>query len=122
MYPKKVLRRILKEKRFMIMENAMAEADESGLKIPLLRKTRSASPIMQGASPCQWQWRSTDRPSEIPRFLREAHCPNCDHYCTAIKYTVKVLVQDKCDPKSGLPIWRWKEREIKVGYFYKGSR
>ena len=105
----------------MIMENADADTSfEKSISIPLQRKRRSASPTMQGVSPCQWQWRTTDEPDEAPRFLTEAHCPNCKYFCDPIKYTIKVLVRDGCE--SSLPIWRWKEREITVGYVYRGSR
>lgn len=110
------------------MEDALVGAParlEEILGIPLLRKQRDVTATMHGAPPCQWQWRTTKRrPSEIPRSFAQAYCPSCvvKHYCSPIEYTVKVMVKDECDPKSGLPIWRWKERQVTAGYVYTGKR
>lgn len=129
-HPKKALQRI-REKNFMTVENTLVGFDskiEELLRMkPFTRKRRDvrqprdATSELQGASPCQWKWGLTKkRPNEIPSTLTRAICPGCKHYCKAIRYSIRVLVKDGCDPKSGLPIWRWKLREITIAYVYTG--
>ena len=123
-HPKKALRRI-KEKNFLTVENALAGAD-SRIKELLPLKPRNQRDVtfgMMGAAPCQWRWETTrKRPNEIPSSITQAVCSGCSHkhYCQPIKYTIRVLANDGCDKKSGLTIWRWKQRKITVAFVYTG--
>ncbi|KAL9971773.1 hypothetical protein ACROYT_G017979 [Oculina patagonica] len=128
--PKKALKRI-KEKNFLTVENALVGADSRIQEILRMkprkrrdvRQLRDVTSGMMGASPCQWKWENTKkRPNEIPSSLIRAVCPGCSHkhYCQPIKYTIRVLANDGCDTKSGLTVWRWKQREITIAYVYTG--
>ena len=130
-HPKKALQRI-KEKNYITVENALVGVEKRreevlGMK-PFTRKRRDVrqpgdvTSELQGASPCQWKWATTkERPNEIPSTLTRAICPRCLHFCKAIRYSMRVLAKDGCDPKSGLAIWRWKLREITIAYVYTGN-
>lgn len=116
----------IKQKNFLTVENALVGAHSRIEELLRMkpRKRREVISEMQGASPCQWKWGTTkNRPNEIPSSLTRAVCPGCSrkHYCQPIKYTIRVLAKDGCDTKSGLPIWRWKQREITIAYVYTGS-
>lgn len=125
-HPRKALQRI-REKNFLTVENALVGAvsrnKEHFAWKP--RRQRDVTSGMNGAAPCQWRWETTKKsPNEIPSSLQQAVCLGCSHkhYCQPIKYTIRVLANDGCDTKSGLTIWRWKQREITIAYVYTGSR
>lgn len=114
------------------MENALVGVEkrlEEALRMkPLTRKRRNirqprdVTSELQRKSPCQWKWGTTKvRPNEIPSKLTRAVCPHCLHFCKAIRYSMRVLAKDGCDPKSGLTIWRWKLREVTIAYVYTGN-
>lgn len=114
------------------MENALVGVEkrlEEALRMkPFTRKRRNirqprdVTSELQGPSPCQWKWVTTKvRPNEIPSTLTRAVCPHCLHFCKAIRYSMRVLAKDGCDPKSGLTIWRWKLREVTIAYVYTGN-
>ena len=122
----------MKEKHYLTVENALVGVESTREAVmrmkPFTRKRRDVrnqrdiASGLQGASPCQWKWVSTkERPNEIPSTLTRAICPGCLHYCKAIRYSMRVLARDGCDPKSGLTIWRWKLREITIAYVYTGN-
>lgn len=130
-HPRKALKRI-KEKNYITVENALVGVEstrEAVLRMkPFTRKRRDVryprdiASELQGASPCQWKWGFTkERPNEIPSTLTMAICPGCLHYCKAIRYSMRVLARDGCDPKSGLTIWRWKLRRITIAYVFTGN-
>ena len=64
------------------------------------RSTRDVTVQLPGTSKCPWSRALDDNPNRVPRFLTKAVCPNCKHYCRAVRYSHNGLVQ-KCDVRTG---------------------
>ena len=107
---------------FLIVEKLFAGAKSSINKVLQMkpRKQRrdvTSASSAQGSSACPWRWTNTRfRPNEFPPVFSRAVCPGCGHFCQPVRYAVMVLVEDGCDPKSGVRIWRWKQRRIPIAY------
>lgn len=111
--PQKALQRITRN--FMIVDNALVEQMK-----PRKRRDVSSSSAIQGSSTCPWKSKlSKFRPHEVPSTFSKAVCPGCRHFCRPVRYTLRVLVNDGCDPKSGVSVWRWKQRKITIAYAYR---
>lgn len=110
---------------FIIVEKTFAGAKSSinqvlQMKPRKQRRDVTSASSIQGSSACPWIWRNTRiRPNEFPSVFSRAVCPGCGHFCEPVRYAVMALVKDGCDPKSGMSIWRWKQRRIPIAYVYK---
>ena len=111
--PHKTLKRL--RRNFMFVEMPSA-AHKSSLEIPL-RVGREITAQMPGTSKCPWSWAQDDNPDRVPRFLSKAVCPDCGHYCRAVRYHHRGLVQ-KCDVTTGQAVWKWIMVELPVAYIY----
>ena len=111
--PHKTLKRL--RRNFLFVENPSASL-KSSLQIPL-RVSRDVTPQMPGTSKCPWTWAQDDNPDRVPRYLAKAVCPDCGHYCRAVLYQHRGLVQS-CDVRTGETVWKWTIAELPVAYIY----
>ncbi|KAL9971758.1 hypothetical protein ACROYT_G017964 [Oculina patagonica] len=110
--PHKTLKRL--RQSFMFVEK------QSSLGISK-RVSRDVSADIIGDSTCPWTWGVDDNPDRVPRYLSKAKCPGwprCKHYCKAVSYSHKGLVQ-KCDARTGEKVWEWTVVELPVAFVYK---
>lgn len=117
--PRKALKRITKN--FMIVDNKFLESDAIIQKVlkmkPRKRRDATSGSEIPESSACPWKWTTTKtRPHEIPSTLVRAVCRGCGHFCRPVRYSFRVLVNDGCDPESGVSVWRWKERRVTIAY------
>ncbi|KAL9971743.1 hypothetical protein ACROYT_G017947 [Oculina patagonica] len=111
--PHKTLK--LLRRNFMFVEKPFASL-KSSLEIPL-RVSRDVSSKMPGTSNCPWTWGQDDNPDRVPRYLTKAVCPSCKHYCRAVLYYHRGLVQ-RCDDRTGEKVWKWTVVELPVAFVY----
>lgn len=111
--PLKALKRL--RRNFMFVEKPLASL-KSSPEIPL-RVSRDVSSKMPGTSKCPWSWGQDDNPDRVPRFLTKAVCPDCGHYCRAVMYYHRGLVQ-RCDVRTGQTVWKWTLVELPVAFIY----
>lgn len=111
--PHKILKRL--RRNFLFVEKPSASL-KSSLEIPL-RVSRDVTASMPGTSKCPWSWAQDDNPDRVPRFLSQAVCPDCGHYCRAVVYQHRGLVQG-CDARTGQTVWKWTMVELPVAYIY----
>ena len=105
--PRKALKRL--RQNFMFVETTFFGTPR--------QRTRYVDAQRSGNSICPWRWVHDDNPNRVPRFLTKAVCPNCKHYCHAIRYSHRGLVQ-KCDVKTGEAVWQWTVVELPVAFIY----
>ena len=109
----KILKRL--RRNFMFVEKPSASPQPS-VGIPR-RSTREVTLQLQGYSKCPWSWAQDDNPNRFPRFLTKAVCPNCKHFCRAVRYSHRGLVQ-KCDVRTGEVVWKWAVVELPVAFLF----
>lgn len=112
--PHKTLKRL--RHNFLFVERPNSASLESSLEIPR-RVGRDVTAPMPGTSKCPWSWAQDDNPDRVPRFLTKAVCPDCGHYCRAVMYQHRGLVQ-RCDVRIGQTVWKWTVAELPVAYIY----
>ena len=100
--PHKTLKRL--HRKFLFVEKLSASL-QSSLSIPR-RVSRDATVQRPGTSKCPWSWVQDDTPDRVPRFLTKAVCPGCGHFCRAVLYYHRRLVQ-RCDVRTGETVWNW---------------
>ena len=66
---------------------------------------------------CPWSWSHDDNPDRVPRFLTKAVCPDCKHFCRAVLYNYKGLMQ-RCDVRIGSAVWKWTLFELPVAFVF----
>ena len=81
------------------------------------RRTREVTVQLPGNSKCPWSWAQDDNPNRVPRFLTKAVCPNCKHFCRAVRYSHRGLEQ-KCDVRTGEVVWKWAVVELPVAFLF----
>lgn len=81
------------------------------------RVGRGVTVKIPGTTKCPWTWEQDDNPDRVPRFLTKAVCPNCVHYCRAVLYNHRGLVQ-KCDVRTGETVWKWNSAELPVAFVF----
>lgn len=81
------------------------------------RISRGVTVKIPGTTKCPWNWAQDDNPDRVPRFLTKAVCPNCVHYCRAVLYNHRGLVQ-KCDVRTGETVWKWSTVELPVAFVF----
>ncbi len=108
-------RKTLKSLRhnFLFVEKSSPSL-ETSLEIPK-RVTRDVR--VPGTTMCPWRWTLDDSPDRVPRFLTKAVCPHCGHYCRAVLYHHKGLVQS-CDVRTGEKVWKWIQVKLPVAFVY----
>ena len=111
--PHKALRHL--RRNFMFVEKPSASL-QSSLGIPR-RVTRDVPVAMPGTTKCPWTWGQDDNPDRVPRYLTKAVCPNCKHYCRAVLYYHRGLVQ-RCDVRTGQTVWKRTVVELPVAFIY----
>ena len=109
----KILKRLCRN--FMFVEKPSA-SPRSSVVIPG-RRTREVTEQLPGNSKCPWSWAQDDNPNRVPRFLTKAVCPNCKHFCRAVRYSHRGLEQ-KCDVRTGEVVWKWAEIELPVAFLF----
>ena len=109
----KILKRL--RRNFMFVEKPSASPQPS-VGIPR-RSTREVTLQLLGYSKCPWSWAQDDNPNRFPRFLTKAVCPNCKHFCRAVRYSHRGLVQ-KCDVRTGEVVWKWAVVELPVAFLF----
>ena len=112
--PQKTLKRL--RRNFMFVEKTSA-SPQSSAGIPRRSGTRDVTVQLPGTSKCPWSWAQDDNPNRVPRFLTKAVCPNCKHYCRAVRYSHRGLVQ-KCDVRTGETVWKWTMTELPVAFVF----
>ena len=70
-----------------------------------------------GTTTCPWRWAWDDNPDRVPRFLSQAVCPGCRHYCHVVSYHHRGLVQS-CDNTTGETVWKWIQVKLPVAFVY----
>ncbi len=108
--PHKTLRRL--RRNFLFVEKPSVSS--LGIR---RRVSRDASTQIPGTYKCPWTWGQDDNPDRVPRFLTKAVCPSCGHYCRAVLYYHKGLVQ-KCDVRTGEKVWKWTLVELPVAFVF----
>lgn len=81
------------------------------------RVSRHVTVKIPGTTKCPWTWAQDDNPDRVPRFLAKAVCPDCGHYCRAVLYNHRGLVQ-RCDVRTGETVWKWVEVKLPVAFVY----
>ena len=81
------------------------------------RVSRDVTVKIPGTSKCPWTWAQDDNPDRVPRFMTKAVCPDCVHYCRAVLYSHRGLVQ-KCDVRTGETVWKWSSVELPVAFVF----
>ena len=112
--PRKTLKRLLR--KFMFVENPSPARMHPSLTIPR-RIGRHVAVQIPGTTMCPWNWAQDDNPDRVPRFLTKAVCPDCKHYCRAVLYYHKGLVQ-RCDVRIGKTVWKWTLVELPVAFVF----
>ncbi|KAJ7371812.1 hypothetical protein OS493_023153 [Desmophyllum pertusum] len=113
--PHKTLKRL--RRNFLFVEPEPASASlRSSLGIPR-RVSRDVTVQMPGTSKCPWSWAQDDNPDRVPRFLTKAVCPDCKHFCRAVLYYHRGLVQ-RCDVRTGETVWKWTSVELPVAFIF----
>ena len=102
-------------RNFMFVEKPSA-SPRSSVVIPG-RRTREVTVQLPGNSKCPWSWAQDDNPNRVPRFLTKAVCPNCKHFCRAVRYSHRGLEQ-KCDVRTGEVVWKWAVVELPVAFLF----
>lgn len=111
--PQKTLKHL--RHHFMFVEKPSALL-QSSLGITR-RVSRGVTVKIPGTTKCPWTWEQDDNPDRVPRFLAKAVCPNCVHYCRAVLYNHRGLVQ-KCDVRTGETVWKWNSAELPVAFVF----
>ena len=105
--PHRTLRRL--RRNFLFVEKS------SGAESP--GRAGRASRQIPGTFKCPWRWAQDDNSDRVPRFLTKDVCPDCKHYCRAVLYSHRGLVQ-KCDVKTGEIVWKWILIELPVAFVF----
>ncbi|KAL9971748.1 hypothetical protein ACROYT_G017952 [Oculina patagonica] len=111
--PRKTLTRL--RQSFLFVEKPSVSL-QSSLGIPK-RVSRNVKVEMPGTTMCPWTWSHDDNPDRVPRYLTKAVCPSCGHYCRAVFYYHRGLVQ-RCDVRTGEKVWKWTVVELPVAFVY----
>lgn len=98
---------------FMFVENP-SSSRQTTLEIP---RRVSRDVTMPGTTKCPWKWALDDNPNRVPRFLTKAVCSFCGHYCRAVLFHHRGLVQ-RCDVKTGETVWKWVQVKLPVAFVY----
>ena len=109
----KILNRL--RRNFMFVEKPLSSPQPS-IRITR-RRIRDVNGRLPGTSKCPWSWALDDNPNRYPRFLTKAVCPNCKHFCRAVRYSHRDLVQ-KCDVRTGEVVWKWTVVELPVAFLF----
>ena len=112
--PQKTLKHL--RHHFMFVETEPSTLLQSSLGIRR-RVSRNVPVKIPGTTKCPWTWEHDDNPNRVPRFLTKAVCPDCVHYCRAVLYNHRGLVQ-KCDVRTGETVWKWNSVELPVAFVF----
>ena len=74
---------------------------------------------------CNWNYVTNFDAKRIPRDLLEAklNCtpmPACSYKCSNVTYYHSVL-KEKCDHKTGIFVWEWRQVPLAIAYVYDAS-
>ena len=111
--PHKALKRL--RQSFLFVEKPSASLQTS-LGTPR-RVNRDVLVKLPGTTTCPWSWAQDDNPDRVPRYLTRAVCSSCGHFCRAVLYSHRGLVQS-CDVRTGEKVWKWTVVELPVAFVF----
>ena len=111
--PQRIIKRLFR--RYMFVENPYPS--QVHLSVIPKRVSRQITLQTQSSTMCPWSWSHDDNPDRVPRFLIKAVCPDCKHFCRAVLYNYKGLMQ-RCDVRIGRAVWKWTLFELPVAFVF----